>query len=116
MQDVQVDQSDRSDSDVIEQPECGASEIQPDVRDDATARLRRIEGQAAGLRKMIEEDRHCIDVLTQIGSVQQALKGVGRLMLKNYLKTCVTAALQEGDQPDDEDYEEFMDVIYKFVR
>lgn len=116
MQDVQVDQSDRSDGDVVEQPECGACEIQPEVRDDAIARLRRIEGQAAGLRKMIEEDRHCIDVLTQIGSVQQALRGVGRLMLKNYLKTCVTEALRGGEQPSEEDYEEFMDVLYKFVR
>ncbi len=63
-------------------------------------RLRRIEGQVRGLQKMIDEERYCADVLVQIASVQEALRGVGKVLLHNHLTHCATAAIRSGD-PDD---------------
>lgn len=60
-------------------------------------RLRRIEGQVRGLQRMIEEDRYCADILTQIASVQEALGGVSKILLRNHLNHCVTDAIQSGD-------------------
>lgn len=60
-------------------------------------RLRRIEGQVRGLQRMVEEERYCADILTQIASVQEALQGVGRELLRNHLKHCATSALKKGE-------------------
>ena len=64
-------------------------------------RLRRIEGQVRGLQKMVEEDRYCPDIITQIASVQEALRGVGRQLLRNHLKHCATSAIKRGKQEAD---------------
>ncbi|HEX9258270.1 MAG TPA: metal-sensitive transcriptional regulator [Acidimicrobiales bacterium] len=61
------------------------------------ARLRRIEGQVRGLQRMVAEDQYCIDVLTQISSVQQALQAVAVGLLDQHLRHCVTS----HDNPDD---------------
>ena len=60
-------------------------------------RLRRIEGQVRGVQKMVEDERYCADVLDQIASVQQALKGVSRTLVKSHLRHCATAALTGDD-------------------
>jgi len=60
-------------------------------------RLRRIEGQVRGLQKMVDEQRYCADVLVQIASVQEALRGVGRLLLQNHLTHCAATAIRSGD-------------------
>ena len=60
-------------------------------------RLRRIEGQVRGLQKMVDEERYCADVLVQIASVQEALRGVGRLLLQNHLSHCAATAIRSGD-------------------
>ena len=60
-------------------------------------RLRRIEGQVRGIHKMVDEERYCADVLVQIASVQEALRGVGRLLLQNHLTHCTTTAIRSGD-------------------
>lgn len=60
-------------------------------------RLRRIEGQVRGLQKMVDEERYCTDVLVQIASVQEALRGVGRLLLQNHLAHCTATAMRSGD-------------------
>lgn len=60
-------------------------------------RLRRIEGQVRGLQKMVDEDRYCADILTQIASVQEALRGVGRELLRNHLRHCVTHTLKNAE-------------------
>lgn len=62
-------------------------------------RLRRIEGQIRGLQSMVEEERDCSEILTQIASASQALESTGKLMLKNHLRTCVSGALRAGDTP-----------------
>lgn len=59
-------------------------------------RLARIEGQVRGLGAMIEERRYCIDILTQLAAVQQALRGVGRGLLERHMRSCVTEALTGG--------------------
>jgi CsoR family transcriptional regulator, copper-sensing transcriptional repressor len=87
------------------------------VRDEATQRLRRIEGQVRGLQRMIDDDRYCPDILTQLASVHAALRGVGKLLMRNHLQHCVTDALRSGDPAAAErTYDEVTDLIYRHVR
>jgi DNA-binding FrmR family transcriptional regulator len=60
-------------------------------------RLKRIEGQVRGLHKMVDEDRYCIDVLTQVGAVKAALDAVALLLLQDHTEHCVVEAIQAGD-------------------
>jgi hypothetical protein len=60
--------------------------VDPAIKDRNLKRLRRIEGQVRGLQKMVEEDRYCADIMTQISSVQEALRSVGRELMRNNLK------------------------------
>jgi DNA-binding FrmR family transcriptional regulator len=61
------------------------------------ARLRRIEGQIRGVQKMVDEDRYCIDVLTQVGAVKAALDAVALVLLQDHTEHCVVEAIQAGD-------------------
>ena len=61
------------------------------------ARLHRIEGQVGGIRRMVSEDRYCIDVLTQVNSVKAALDKVALLLLRDHVGHCVADAVREGD-------------------
>ncbi|HEY1456514.1 MAG TPA: metal-sensitive transcriptional regulator [Candidatus Dormibacteraeota bacterium] len=61
------------------------------------ARLQRIEGQVRGIRKMVEEDRYCIDVLTQVGAARAALESVALLLLADHTEHCVAEAIRAGD-------------------
>ena len=83
-------------------------------RRDLVGRLNRIEGQVRGLRKMAEEDRYCVDLLMQLASAQEALRGVGKQVMRHYLQTCATKAIQGRNR--DGIYDELMDVIYKYAR
>ena len=75
-------------------------------------RLRRIEGQVRGLQRMVEEDRYCGDILLQIGAVQQALRGVGRAVLKVHLRHYLAQAAQTGSREQAERiYGEFVNLI-----
>jgi DNA-binding FrmR family transcriptional regulator len=80
------------------------------------ARLRRIEGQVRGLQKMISDDRYCPDVLTQISSVQQALRAVGRELMRNHLKHCATDAIRKGDTEAEAVYDELVDLMHRHLR
>lgn len=64
------------------------------------ARLSRIEGQVRGLRRMVDEDRYCMDVLTQVTAVQSALESVALLLLRDHTEHCVTEAIRAGDAGD----------------
>lgn len=66
-------------------------------KDKVLARLRRIEGQVRGLQKMVEEDRYCIDVLTQVGAVKAALESVSLTLLEDHMEHCVADAIKSGD-------------------
>ncbi len=81
----------------------------------ALNRLKRIEGQIRGLQKMVEEDRYCIDVLTQTTSVVSALKGVEDLVMEQHLNTCVADAMRSEDpMAKQEKIDEVMTVLSKF--
>ncbi|RMF11758.1 MAG: transcriptional regulator [Alphaproteobacteria bacterium] len=69
-------------------------------RDDKLKRLRRIEGQVRGLQRMIEEDRYCIDILTQMAAVRAALQKVEAMVLEDHAATCVSETLKQGDPED----------------
>ena len=72
-------------------------------------RLRRIEGQIRGLQKMVEEDRYCADVIVQIASVQEALRGVARNLMKNHIRHCASKAIGGGKSEEKEAmYEELL--------
>jgi len=77
-------------------------------------RLNRIEGQVRGIARMIEEDRYCVDVLTQISAVQAALDALALQMLEAHLKGCVQTAVHSGEG--DAAIGEAMAVIRKFAR
>ena len=84
------------------------------VRQSVLTRLRRIEGQARGLQRMVEEDRYCVDIMTQIASVQAALEQVSVQLMENHLRHCVTEAILEGKG--EEKIREIMDVIKHYSR
>ena len=88
--------------------------ISEDRKADATLRLNRIEGQIKGVKKMVAEGRPCVEVLTQLASTQEALRGLTKLMMRNYLENCATEAIRS--KAGDEIYDELMDVIFKFAK
>ena len=91
--------------------------VDPAAKHAIGSRLRRIEGQVRGVQKMIEEERYCSDVLMQLSSVQEALRGVGRALLQNHLKHCATEAIRTADpQKAEAMYEELMELMYKNAR
>jgi DNA-binding FrmR family transcriptional regulator len=66
---------------------------------------------------MVEEERYCADVLTQIASVHEALRSVGKMVMKNHLRHCITDALRSGDdRRADESYAEVLDLMYRHAR
>ena len=69
----------------------------PETRKKATTRLSRIAGQVAGIQRMIDENRYCVDVLLQVAAVRAALDGVGKLVLHSHVQTCVADALGSGN-------------------
>ncbi len=77
-------------------------------------RLKRIEGQVRGLQRMLDEDKYCVDVLTQIAAVKGALNKVGMRILEKHTHGCVQNALTDNEG--DEIIDELMDVIFKFTR
>ena len=85
--------------------------VDPDAKARNVKRLRRIEGQVRGLQKMVEEDRYCADILTQISSVQEALRSVGRELLRNHLKHCATAAIRGSNEEAEKMYEELVGLM-----
>ena len=86
-------------------------------KDALVKRLHRIEGQVRGIEKMVEEERYCADVLMQLSSVQEALRGAGRALLHNHLRHCATEAIRSGDPEKAESmYEELMELMYKNAR
>ena len=69
-------------------------------REAALKRLHRLEGQVRGIARMVEEDRYCVDVLTQIAAVRAALKGVEKLVIEDHAAHCIEDALASGDRED----------------
>lgn len=90
--------------------------VDPEIKDRNLKRLRRIEGQVRGLQKMVEDDRYCADILTQISSVHEALRSVGRELMRNHLKHCATAAIRSSEGDAEAMYDELVDMMFKHSR
>src|SRR6266404_5640382 len=86
--------------------------VDPEIKEANQKRLRRIEGQVRGLQKMVEEDRYCADVIMQIASVQEALRGVARNLMKNHMRHCAAKEIGSGKKEEKEAmYEELLGLM-----
>ena len=83
--------------------------VQSEQKDALVKRLKRIEGQVRGLQKMVEDERYCIDILTQLAAVTAALDGVGLRVMEDHVRHCV----REGG---DEKVDELMNAVERLVR
>ena len=90
--------------------------VDSDAKDRNLKRLRRIEGQVRGLQKMVESDRYCADIMIQISSVHEALRAVGRELMRNHLKHCAASAIRAGDDEANAMYDELVDLMYRSGR
>ncbi len=109
-----------------EKPHCDAGHaceerhavaVDADIKTANLKRLRRIEGQVRGLYQMVEADRYCPDILVQLSAAQEALRQVGRALMTNHLKHCISHSVASGDeQKTNEMYDELTDLIFKHSR
>jgi DNA-binding FrmR family transcriptional regulator len=85
-------------------------------KDDYLKRLRRIEGQVRGIAKMVDEDKYCIDILTQVSAATKALQSVALGLLEEHMGTCVVDAARAGGPEADAKVKEAADAIARLVR
>jgi DNA-binding FrmR family transcriptional regulator len=87
------------------------------AKDNLLMRLRRVEGQVRGIQKMVEDERYCPDVLTQMSAVHESLRAVERILMKDHLQHCATEALRSGDAKQAErTYNELTELFYRHAR
>jgi CsoR family transcriptional regulator, copper-sensing transcriptional repressor len=98
----------------VASPGRTALAVDPAIKAASRARLRRIEGQVRGLQKMVADERYCPDILTQVASVQEALRAVARGLMRNHLEHCVAHA--HGTDEAAAVYEELLDLVYRHSR
>jgi DNA-binding FrmR family transcriptional regulator len=114
----------KHDADAHDASACGcavgtggrAAAVDPEVKTKNLHRLRRIEGQVRGLQQMVSEERYCADILTQISSVQEALRAVTRELMRNHLKHCATEAIRKGPEEAEAMYDELASLMHKHAR
>ena len=95
------------------QPVYGYSED----KDKILKRLARVEGQVRGIARMVEEDRYCIDILTQLAAADTALEGVALSILDDHVRHCVANALASGDEVETETKtQELLDAVRRFAK
>ncbi|MEO6816360.1 MAG: metal-sensitive transcriptional regulator [Edaphobacter sp.] len=106
-----------SGSRTVGSPTRKAVGVDDEIKASNLRRLSRIEGQIRGIQRMVEEDRYCADTLTQISSVQEALRAVAKALMRNHLSHCATHAIRSGSDEDRHAmYDELLDIIYKNAR
>lgn len=86
------------------------------TKDEHLRRLSRIEGQVRGIARMVEQDKYCIDVLTQVSAATKALQAVALGLLDDHLGHCVVQAVEAGGQDKDVKLKEACDAIARLVR
>ena len=94
---------------------CGAlkrTPRSPELKADVSRRVNRVVGQLNGIKAMVEQDRYCGDVLTQLAAVESAVKAISREVMRDHLETCVVERVQAGDT---EVTDEVMDLFKKFM-
>ncbi len=92
------------------------SYLHNNTKDDYLKRLRRIEGQARGLQRMVEEEKYCIDILTQVSAMTKALQAVALALLDEHMSHCVVDAAREGGHEAEIKLKEASDAIARLVR
>lgn len=91
-----------------------AAAVDPEIKAGNLHRLNRIEGQIRGLHNMVQQDRYCPDILMQISSVHEALRGVSRELMRNHLRHCVTQAVEKGSRQEAAGmYEEIVEFMFR---
>lgn len=90
--------------------------VDPDLKAANLRQLKRIEGQVRGIARMVEGDRYCADVVTQIAAARQSLHSVARNLLANHLKHCATAAMREPGEAHDAMVAELLDLVSKLSK
>lgn len=112
-------------TDPIDAAQCGcgtqtpgrtAVAVDPELKARNLKRLRRIEGQVRGLARMVEEERYCADIMAQIASVHEALRSVGRELMRNHLRHCTAHAARTDPARAETMYDELVDLIYSHSR
>jgi DNA-binding FrmR family transcriptional regulator len=94
-----------------------AISVDPEIKASNLRRLSRIEGQIRGLQRMVEEERYCAEILTQVSSAQEALRSVARALMRNHLAHCATHAIRNGSSEERQAmYDELLEMIYKNAR
>lgn len=94
--------------------DCCKKKFRDDDRKKALInRANRIEGQIKGIKNMLEEDRYCVDILTQISAVRAALSSLSKELLNDHINTCVVSGIQNGDE---KVIEELCDTVDKFIK
>jgi DNA-binding FrmR family transcriptional regulator len=86
--------------------------VDPAIKEKNLKRLRRIEGQVRGLQRMVEDDRYCADIMMQIASSQEALRSVGRELMRNHLRHCAATAIRAGEAEAEAMFEELLGLVY----
>jgi DNA-binding FrmR family transcriptional regulator len=91
--------------------------VDTEIKASNLRRLSRIEGQIRGIQRMVEDDRYCADILTQVTSAQEALRAVARALMRNHLSHCATHAIRTGSTEERQAmYDELLEMIYKNAR
>ena len=94
-------------------PHCKTKDRSEDEIKDLITRLNRIEGQIRGIRKMVEDDAYCVDILTQVSAAKCSLNSFSKVILGNHIKTCVADDIRNGS---DEKTEELVELLQKLMK
>lgn len=87
-----------------------------DTKDDHLKRLRRVEGQVRGIAKMVEDDKYCIDILTQVSAATKALQSVALMLLDDHMGHCLIEAARAGGSEQEQKLKEASEAIARLVR
>ena len=90
------------------------SEVSDDYKKNIQRRLSKIEGQVKGIQRMVEAEKTCVDILTQIAAIRAAINKVGSLILERYSKDCISGAVDAEDK--DVELQKLMETIQKFLK
>lgn len=93
-----------------------AAGVDPTLKASSLRQLRRIEGQVRGIARMIDEDRYCADILTQVAAVRESLYSVAGNLLRNHLVHCASHAFREGGHESDRMVEELLELTRRLAR
>ncbi len=90
------------------------NDISIDYKKDIQRRLSKIEGQVKGIQRMVEQEKTCVDILTQIAAIRAAINKVGGMILEKYSKECIQGSVNSEDK--DAELQKLMDTIQKFLK